>query len=77
MMVNANLRALDLNLMRPWRTALEDYILREFPHALTGRGAAGEERRRRGERRKLAFSWDGPERRKTQARRELDADQSN
>ncbi len=36
MMVNAHLAALGINRMRPWRVALRDYILREFPHALAG-----------------------------------------
>lgn len=72
MMVNANLRALDINLMRPWREALSDYILREFPSALAGASAEDGERRVRVERRKEALSWDGPERRRSGERRRQD-----
>jgi len=35
MMTNENLRALSINFMRPWKTALEDYIIREFPMAMS------------------------------------------
>ena len=70
MMTNANLSALGINFMRPWREALHDYIKREFPHALAGQVDAKKERRlRAAERRKQAFSWSGPERRKPKARR--------
>lgn len=71
MMVNANLRALDINFMRPWREALHDYIMREFPHALAGADALAE-RRRRAKRRKHAFSWNGRERRHAGRRRDID-----
>jgi len=37
MMINANLCRQNLNVMRPWKTALRDYIYREFPHAVTDR----------------------------------------
>lgn len=72
MMTNANLRAIDINLMRPWREALDDYIRREFPHAIAGQERPQEDRRVRTERRKQAISWNGPERRKTLGRRESD-----
>jgi len=69
MMINANLRALDINLMRPWQDALQDYIRREFPHAMAGMADSRNERRMRSERRKMTYSWDGPERRKVMGRR--------
>jgi len=69
MMTNANLRALGLNFMRPWRDALEDYIRREFPHALAGYEGEKKERRVRQERRKQVLPWNGPERRKSVGRR--------
>lgn len=70
MMTNANLSALGINFMRPWREALQDYIKREFPHALAGQIDAKKERRlRASERRKQAYSWSGPERRKPKGRR--------
>ena len=68
MMVNANLSALGINLMRPWRDALRDYILREFPQALAG-ADPNAERRLRTERRKQALPWDATERRRTVGRR--------
>lgn len=74
MMTNANLRALGINFMRPWREALEDYISREFPHAKAGSQKADQERRLRRERRKLALAWKGPERRKALGRRGADQD---
>jgi hypothetical protein len=70
MMTNANLRALGINTMRPWRDALRDYILREFPHALAGAQVPGGERRVRAERRKETLPWTGPERRKKGERRD-------
>lgn len=69
MMTNANLAALGINLMRPWREALQDYILREFPHALAGAQPEGGERRVRAERRKETMAWTGPERRRSGERR--------
>jgi dTDP-4-dehydrorhamnose reductase len=69
MMTNANLRALGINVMRPWKDALKDYVLREFPHALAGAQAPGSERRLRHERRKETLAWTGPERRRTGERR--------
>ena len=71
MMRNANLEALGINLMRPWREALSDYILREFPQALAG--AAAGERRVRAERRKETLLWTGPERRRKNERRRGEA----
>ena len=72
MMTNANLRALGLNFMRPWRDALGDYLKREFPHAFAGCTVPGGERRLRKERRRHALSWDGPERRTSSGRRSGD-----
>jgi dTDP-4-dehydrorhamnose reductase len=63
MMINANLAALGLNRMRPWRVALREYIAREFPHAFVGTCALGD-RRARADRRKEAIDWNGRERRK-------------
>ena len=73
MMRNAKLSALGINLMRPWREALRDYITREFPHALAGAGAQAE-RRSRQDQRKRAIYWNGPERRKSRGRRKTDLD---
>lgn len=73
MLVNANLSGLGLNLMRPWRQALSDYISREFPHARAGDAPdAAFERRRRVERRQQAYAWNAPERRRTEGRRASD-----
>ena len=72
MMTNANLRALGINLMRPWRDALKDYMTREFPHAFAGAETTSKERRLRRERRKETLPWTGPERRKSGGRREAD-----
>lgn len=71
MLVNANLSALGINFMRPWREALQDYILRDFQHALAGRAAGNArlERRHRSERRKQSYAWNAPERRRAEARR--------
>ncbi len=69
MMTNANLRALEMNHMRPWRDALRDYVGREFPHAIAGQQKAASDRRMRAERRKQAIAWNGPERRKSLGRR--------
>lgn len=69
MMTNENLRALGINVMRPWRDALQDYITREFPHAFAGNGHDHAERRVRKERRKETLPWTGPERRKSGGRR--------
>lgn len=33
-MVNANLAKLGINLMRPWKLALRDYLVRGFPHLI-------------------------------------------
>jgi dTDP-4-dehydrorhamnose reductase len=74
MMTNANLRAIDLNHMRPWRDALRDYVSREFPHAMAGQALGATERRLRKERRKKALVWTGPERRKSLGRRSSDQD---
>jgi dTDP-4-dehydrorhamnose reductase len=76
MMRNAKLSALGINLMRPWREALHDYITREFPHALASAEAQTERRARRSrrDRRKRAFTWNGPERRKSRGRRKTDFD---
>jgi dTDP-4-dehydrorhamnose reductase len=68
MMLNANLSALGINLMRPWREALRDYVTREFPLALAGADPDAE-RRLRGERRKQPVPWNAKERRKTTGRR--------
>ncbi|MCB1870671.1 MAG: sugar nucleotide-binding protein [Gammaproteobacteria bacterium] len=35
MMINANLEALGINLMRPWQAALREYIYSEYSHLLT------------------------------------------
>jgi len=70
MMRNANLEALGINYMRPWRDALRDYITREFAHAMAGVDAG--DRRMRPDRRLHSVPWDGPERRKTQDRRKPD-----
>jgi dTDP-4-dehydrorhamnose reductase len=74
MMENANLRALGINLMRPWRVALQDYIAREFDHALAGNFTPETltERRVRGIRRKQVYEWNGPDRRKLPGRRHGD-----
>lgn len=40
MMVNANLAALGINMMRPWRVALRDYLERDFPDAFAATGAS-------------------------------------
>lgn len=77
MMTNANLRSLELNFMRPWRDALEDYISREFPQAMAGQQKADLERRVRKERRKRAVAWTGPERRKSLGRRTVDQDKQD
>lgn len=69
MMENANLQALGINLMRPWKAALRDYIEREFRHAIGDLPAAHDDRRLRGERRKTAYAWTGPERRRSSQRR--------
>lgn len=71
MMVNANLRALGMNHMRPWREALEDYIKREFTHALAGAQPKAQ-RRSRPDRRKRDYEWRTGERRKSTARRSSD-----
>jgi dTDP-4-dehydrorhamnose reductase len=71
MMLNANLSTLGINLMRPWREALKDYVTREFPLALAGADPEAE-RRARGERRKLVVSWNAKERRRTTARRSVE-----
>ncbi|CAN5170359.1 dTDP-4-dehydrorhamnose reductase [soil metagenome] len=73
MMINANLRAQGLNLMRNWREALRDYILREFSHAMAGQIITGRDRRLRLERRKNDYAWNAIERRKAASRRGLDA----
>lgn len=68
MMTNANLAALGINMMRPWRDALEDYVKREFPHAIAGQEKADADRRVRPERRRRHIPWDGPDRRKASRR---------
>lgn len=75
MMTNANLRRLEINLMRPWRIALREYMIREFPHAMKpGRieQLLEECRDRRGitERRGATTSWGDTERRTGSDRRE-------
>lgn len=75
MMTNANLRALGICFMRPWREALEDYVSREFPHATAGSQQVGVDRRLRGDKRKLATEWKGPARRKSRGRRATDQDE--
>lgn len=74
MMLNANLGALGINLMRPWRAALQDYIRREFPLALAGADPEAE-RRARPDRRRHAVPWNATERRKNPARRQEPARQ--
>ena len=59
---------LGINLMRPWRDALRDYIVREFPLALAN-ADPNAERRQRPERRKFNAPWTGIERRSSQERR--------
>ena len=75
MMINGKLSDLGINLMRPWREALKDYVTREFPHAIAGyagdKSASGE-RRVRTERRKQSYPWTGPDRRKAERRRDDD-----
>jgi dTDP-4-dehydrorhamnose reductase len=50
MLVNENLVELGINEMRPWRAALRDYIVKEYPHVLArggnevGRGARATDR---------------------------------
>ncbi len=68
MMLNANLSALGINLMRPWRDALRDYIVREFPLALAS-ADPNAERRQRPDRRKSSEPWHGIERRMSMGRR--------
>lgn len=75
MMINANLQAIGLNFMRPWKDALRDYIGAEFSHAKTGAEASGE-RRLREERRRTKHSWKGPDRRHDDGRRAIDASQT-
>lgn len=75
MMRNANLAALGINVMRPWRDALKDYIEREFPLAMAG-AATGADRRQRDGRRKLVVSWNAKARRKSVGRRAGDAESS-
>jgi hypothetical protein len=72
MMTNANLSAMGMNYMRPWRQALKDYIAREFTHAMAGHERPGTERRVRKGRRVQALTWDGRERRQTLGRRSSD-----
>lgn len=73
MMRNQRLDELGINLMRPWRAALRDYLQREFPHALregVPGGWDGDDRRAdRGGRRTLMQPYFGPERRSGQDRR--------
>ncbi|MBL0167327.1 MAG: NAD(P)-dependent oxidoreductase [Propionivibrio sp.] len=76
MMRNAKLSALGINLMRPWRVALHDYIRHEFPHALAGADAQAE-RRSRQERRKRALAWKGRERRNSKGQRKADFDKKD
>lgn len=76
MMLNANLAALGINAMRPWREALKDYITREFPLAMAG-AAKGSDRRQRAGRRKLVVSWNATARRKTIGRRADDSKTSD
>ena len=72
MMLNANLTALGINLMRPWREALRDYVTREFPLALAG-ASPDAERRARADRRKNPVAWNATERRKSDGRRSEEA----
>jgi dTDP-4-dehydrorhamnose reductase len=72
MMRNANLAALGINVMRPWRDALKDYVVREFPLAMAG-AAKGVERRQSNGRRKMVVSWNATARRKSAGRRAEDA----
>jgi dTDP-4-dehydrorhamnose reductase len=72
MMTNANLRAMGINLMRPWQEALQDYIVREFPHAMAGSQHPAMERRVRRARRAQALSWNALERRTAMGRRSGD-----
>jgi dTDP-4-dehydrorhamnose reductase len=58
MMINANLRAADLNLMRPWQGALRDYIHSNFPHAISAKQYD-----------RLLSNWSGVERRNNDADR--------
>lgn len=73
MMRNANLAALGINVMRPWREALQDYVTREFPLAMAG-AAKGVERRQSSGRRKTVVSWNATARRKSAGRRADDND---
>lgn len=68
MMLNANLAALGINLMRPWRDALRDYIVREFPLAMASADPEAE-RRSRADRRRHAAPWNAAERRMVADRR--------
>ncbi len=77
MMRNANLTALGINVMRPWREALQDYVTREFPLAMAGATKDGNERRQRAGRRKMVVSWDATARRKSTGRRASDAKASD
>ncbi|MCC7126104.1 MAG: NAD(P)-dependent oxidoreductase [Acidobacteria bacterium] len=75
MLVNANLERLGVNLMRPWRAALREYIHAEYRHLLSG-AAADErwnrvERRGQGERRQSDEPHAGAERRQLMDRRAL------
>jgi dTDP-4-dehydrorhamnose reductase len=68
MMLNANLSSLGINVMRPWREALRDYITREFPLALAN-ADPNADRRGRPDRRKTSVPWNATERRKSIGRR--------
>ena len=75
MMVNQNLLNLGINQMRPWRTALRDYILKEYAHLVADADPARRnswphvERRAQPERRVARAQFAQQDRRKVSERR--------
>jgi dTDP-4-dehydrorhamnose reductase len=72
MMLNSKLSALGINMMRPWRVALQDYISNQFPLAMAG-ADPGAERRERADRRKNNVTWNATERRTSLGRRSAES----
>lgn len=80
MLLNKNLLNLDINLMRPWRTALGEYIRSEYAHLLSASASAaasqfdGIERRNRNDRRQQNQPFEGQDRRQLVDRRAIKLD---
>ena len=79
MLINANLQRLGINLMRPWRIALREYIHAEYRHLLSAEAASerwNQVERRGGDRRGVAHGagYTGPERRNLMDRRAIRLD---